>query len=362
MMKKNIPVFQSAFFLLFICTFLTCSKSSSQQIMKLDGTTISARELDSYLKEQMEVLKIPGLSIAIINDSRIVYHRTFGFANIQTGEKVNNQTIFQASSLSKPVFAYFVMKMVEEGVLDLDTPLYKYLPYNEIEDDKRHQQITARMALSHASGLPNGRINGKIELLFDPGTDFEYSGIGYNYLSKVLQKLLDKTPQEMEVLFQEIVARPLKIPHASFVKNDYALKHKAMAHNTDGVIENSTPWWSENRFNTSGALHTEAISYAKFLIALMEGQGLKPSSIDEMLKEQIKSNSDLQTGITGWGLGLSRRTTKYGIIYSHVGYTLGYSSACMFDKERKFGYVFFTNMDEASNFYVKLEEVLFGDE
>ena len=361
-MENNSPTFGTVFCALIIYFILSSNNIHSQQIMKLDGTKITREALDSYLKKQMHDLKIPGLSIAIINDARIVYHRTFGLANTKSGEKVNNLSIFQASSMSKPVFAYLVLKMAEERVLDLDTPLYKYLPYLDLEYDERYKQITARMVLCHSSGLPNSSQGDKVELAFDPGTNFQYSGVGYNYLSRVLQKLLNKSPQEMEQFFQETVAKPLKMKHTSFVKNQYALLHKTMAHNANGIIENATPWWSENSFNTSGALHAEAFSYSMFLIGLMNEKGLKKESIDEMLKEQVKANSDLQKNITGWGLGLSRRTTMHGIIHAHVGNTLGYTSACMFDKERKFGYVFFTNYDEANTFYIKLEEVLFGDE
>jgi CubicO group peptidase (beta-lactamase class C family) len=68
---------------------------------------------------------------------------------------VNDQTLFEAASVSKPIFAYFVMRMVEKGLLNLDTPLYKYLPYPDIEHDDRYKLITARMVLNHTTGFPN---------------------------------------------------------------------------------------------------------------------------------------------------------------------------------------------------------------
>jgi hypothetical protein len=80
-----------------------------------------------------------------------------------------------------------------------------------------------------------------------------------------------------------------------------------------------------------------------------------------MLKEQVQITDENQKDITGWGLGFCRRTSKYGIIYAHGGNTLGYTSACMLNKERKFGYVFFTNYDRANKFYLKLETLLFDD-
>ena len=107
----------------------------------------------------MDSLNIPGLSIAVINDGKVVYHQTFGFANLEKKLPVTKKTIFEGASLSKSVFAFFTMKYVEEGRLDLDKPLYEYLPNADIAYDERYKKITARMVLSHRSGLPNWREN-----------------------------------------------------------------------------------------------------------------------------------------------------------------------------------------------------------
>ncbi|MFP3836070.1 serine hydrolase domain-containing protein, partial [Chryseobacterium sp. SIMBA_028] len=83
---------------------------------------------------------------------KIVYHRALGTANLETQLPLNNQSVFEAASLSKTVFAYFVLRLVDQGVLNLDTPLYKYMPYEDIADDERYKLITARMVLDHTSG------------------------------------------------------------------------------------------------------------------------------------------------------------------------------------------------------------------
>src|SRR5690606_33606031 len=142
--------------------------------------------INIFLKSRMDSLNIPGLSIAVINDSKVVYHNTFGFANVEKKLPVTDKTIFEAASISKSEFAFFVMQFVEEGKLDLDKPLYEYLPYQDIANDERYKKITARMVLSHRSGFPNWRENEddkKLKIKFDPGTDYEYSGEGYQYLA-----------------------------------------------------------------------------------------------------------------------------------------------------------------------------------
>lgn len=138
-----------------ICACITiCSLA---QIKTRTGKQISTAEMDRFLREQMDSLQLPALSIAIINDGKIAYHRTLGVADINTGVRVNDQSVFEAASLSKPVFAYWVMKMAEKGKLDLDKPLYQYLPFPEISHDERYKLITARMVLNHTTGFPNWR-------------------------------------------------------------------------------------------------------------------------------------------------------------------------------------------------------------
>ena len=121
-------------------------------VQTLSGESVLVSELDQFLAEQMEALNMPGLSIAIINDAKIVYHRTLGVRNVDSKEAVDNQTFFEAASMTKPVLAYLVVKAVEEGLLDLDTPLYQYLPNYDLDHDERYKTITARMVLTPFNG------------------------------------------------------------------------------------------------------------------------------------------------------------------------------------------------------------------
>lgn len=105
----------------------------------------------------MESLNMPALSIAIINDGKVVYHRVKGYANKEKKILADSNSIFEGASISKSVFGFFVMTFVEDGILDLDKPLYEYLPNPDIENDERYKKINARMVLSHRSGFPNWR-------------------------------------------------------------------------------------------------------------------------------------------------------------------------------------------------------------
>lgn len=148
--------------------------------------------LEQMVPHLMTEADIPGLSIALIRDSKMIWSHGFGVTNSETKALVNANTVFEAASLTKPVFAYAVLKLVDSGKLDLDTPLVKYLPGKyDVGDDPRLEQITARHVLSHTTGFPNWRPRGSqtIKIHFVPGHHFSYSGEGFVYLSRVVEHI-----------------------------------------------------------------------------------------------------------------------------------------------------------------------------
>ena len=163
------------------------SPDQTETLLKtLDGGTVSNTELETSITETMEKAGVTGLSCAIINDSEIVYQKAFGLKDAEAGTPNDEETIFAAASFSKPVFAYLVMILAEEGVIDLDKPLYEYLSqplpdyaaYADLEDDEAYKQITARMVLSHSTGFPNWRFlteDGKLSITFPPGSSLPTS-------------------------------------------------------------------------------------------------------------------------------------------------------------------------------------------
>lgn len=156
------------------------------------GIGIPVAALDRHLEQRMRDLGIPGLSIVFLDAGEVVHHRVLGYANVQDRRPVDASTIFEAASISKPVFAHFAMTYVDDGRLDLDRPLHEYLPYPDIAHDERYTRITARMVLSHRSGFPNWRTDfadSALFLAFEAGTAYRYSGEGYQYLAMVLKEI-----------------------------------------------------------------------------------------------------------------------------------------------------------------------------
>jgi CubicO group peptidase (beta-lactamase class C family) len=362
--------------LLLVCFAITSTttfafrKENAEKIKTLSSKEITMAEMDEYLKSQMDSLGLPGLSIAVINDARIAYHSALGVVNVETKEKVTEETLFDVGSLSKTPFAYLVMRMVDKGILSLDQPLYTYLPYPDIAYDNRYKLITARMVLCHTSGFPNWRFlnsDGKLDIKFTPGTQFQYSGEGYEYLANVVAHLNNIPKNGLQDLLEKEVAVPLRMQYAYYTWNDYLEKHRASGH-VDGKVF-STQWGTGAKnpnFFAAFSLQTEAISYANFLIAMIKEEGLKKTTFDEMLKVQVVFPTNLltkeapKTDSTSWCLGIQKRHSEFGDEYLHDGNNYNFTCAFMFNREQKFGYVFFTNCNKGIEFNKKLEPFLTG--
>jgi CubicO group peptidase (beta-lactamase class C family) len=372
-MKRNHTFLCSLLLVFFAITSATAfalEKGSAEKIKTLGGKEITVAEMDEFLEAHMDSLGIPGMSIAIINDAEIVYHRALGVTSVDTKEKVTDETLFDAGSMSKTPFAFLVMKMVDKGILNLDEPLYTYLAYPDIAYDNRYKLITARMVLCHTSGFVNWRFmnkDNKLELRFTPGTSFGYSGEAYEYLANVVAHLNSISKNDLQDLFQKEVAIPLGMQHAYYKWNDYLEKHRATGH-VDGKVM-ITPWGTSAKnpnFQAAFSLQSEAISYANFLIAMMKEEGLKKTLFDEMLKVQVKFPTYLhiadapKTDSSSWCLGIQKRHSEFGDEYLHGNNNWNFTGSFMFNRQQKFGYVFFTNCNKGTEFNKRLDLFLKG--
>lgn len=329
----------------------SCKKQSENECIKtLMGTKISKEKVDEFIDYQMELLNMSGLSIAIINDGQVVYHRVKGYSDKEKGILVDNESIFEGASISKPVFAFFVMTFVEDSILDLDKPLYKYLPYPDIEHDKRYEKITARMVLSHRSGFPNWRDDyedKKLFIQFEPDSNYHYSGEGYQYLAMVLKHILHTNWAGLENEFQKRVAIPFKMTHTKFIKDEYIRQHKVKPYDKDGnwIDKSLIEWWLgvDTVFVAPTTIHSESIDFSKWMIGMMNEKGLTKDGFVELYKthSEVGNNGFLKDDYT---LGFSKLSIgNLSKLYQHNGNNTGFSSYFTFDKNKKWGLVFFTN-------------------
>lgn len=305
--------------LLSLCLTLFSPLVLSQQnkyvsINDSKSTNSAIESLEKDIPNLMKLADVPGMSAALVRDGKLVWSKGFGVKNAETNEPVTNETVFEAASLSKVVFAYAVLKLVDEGKIDLDVPLNKYLGNNyDVGDDTRLNLITARRVLSHTGGFPNWRANGSktLPINFTPGEKFSYSGEGFVYLSKVVEKI---SGMQLEDFMQKTVLQPLGMTRSSFMWQD---KYDTMAVFRHDSLGKKSFRNQGKDFNAAASLRTTAEDYARFVVALLNGKGLKKKTLDAMFTPQINVNE--KSPQVFWGLGVGLETTEEGKSFWHWG-------------------------------------------
>lgn len=303
-------------------------------------------ELERAIPALMDSGAVTGLQIAIVADGKLAWTRGFGVRSAETEAPVDEGTVFEAASLSKPVFAYGVLKLVDQGVIDLDTPLFRYWAYEDAAHDERYKKITARMALSHTPGFPNWRPrDGQLTINFEPGSKFSYSGEGFVFLQRVVEHL---TGEPLNVFMKRTVLDPLGMTRSSYVWEDGFADNHAVPHTSIGTaIDKQFP---EGSGNAAASLHTTASDFARFMITIMEGSGLSEKSAREMLVPQI----EVEPGVS-WGLGIGLEGSALGRGFWHWGHNTGYRAYTLAYRDSGYGVIWFTN---SSNGMTILEALL----
>ncbi|SMG18158.1 CubicO group peptidase, beta-lactamase class C family [Marivirga sericea] len=355
--------------------FSSCSTSTEQAITRLDGSKLTFDSLEQKVKLLMNQAEVHGLNMTILENNEVFYQNSFGYKNFQEKTALNDTTSIYGASLSKAVFGVLVMKLVEEGVLDLDTPLESYLPkkiyqyepqtrwhddYSDLETDRLYHKITARMCLSHTSGFPNWRWfegDQKLRVKFEPGEKYLYSGEGMVFLQVVIEKL---TGKGLEELAQEKVFTPLKMDNSSFQWETHYEADFAYGHQSDGTLYQKD---KDNEPRGPSTLETTASDYALFLEAVLNKKLLSNQSWKEILQPQIRIKSKRQFGPLSnqttdehdniqlsYGLSFGLLKTPYGWAAFKEGHGNGFQHYFILFPEAKTGVMFMTNSDRGKYF------------
>lgn len=349
-------ILRNAFIITVICLLAAISPALTQESAPLK-TDINKKalitDLEKAIPDLMEKANVPGLSIAVIRDGEIIWSCGFGIKNTKTGEPVHENTIFEAASLTKPFFAYTAMKLVESGELDLDTPLIKYAPRDYIEEKyighsmdlegfRRDwfERITARLVLSHSSGLPHGGPRKPLPIHFEPGAEYRYSADGYLYLQRIVEYLKGEPLHEV---MRTMVIEPLKMKDSSMVWQEVYESQSAVGHNT--FSDTSGEFRRRTRAHAAASLYTTAADYARFVIAMMNDFGLKKETVKEMLTPQI----DVEENVF-WGLGFGLEHTENGDGFWQWGDYGIFRNYIVAYKEAKIGVVYLTNSNNGLSF------------
>lgn len=257
--------------------------------------------------------------------------------------KPDADSIFQAASLGKPVFAYAVLGLVAQGKLDLDKSLLHYLPQGylhasrahdinspkDLVTDPRLQKITARMVLQHRSGLPNWA-NGKLELVSDPDTRWQYSGEGYALLQRVVETI---SGLPLDTFMQQQVFTPLGMTHSSYLPPaDW--RSNILAGSDQG---NPLPLWRPKQAIAASTLHTSIRDYGNFVAAVVKNETL----LRQITEKPVMAD---QRSAVQWGLGwaLSQTQAQTSLLW-HWGNNPGYRAFVIIAPGSGDGMVLLTN-------------------
>ncbi|SHJ15736.1 CubicO group peptidase, beta-lactamase class C family [Aquimarina spongiae] len=319
-----------------------CSVAQEKDFFVSNNEKINKKEFDEKIDSILAITNIPAVSLAIIEDNKIAYSNSFGYKHQLKKEVIDNNTLFEACSLSKIYLVAAAYKLVDQGLLDLDKPIFEYKTNEKLAYDARYKLITPRMILSHTSGIENWEwlnVGGKLEILQDPGTQYTYSGEGFHYLARVIQTILDKPYEEY---LDEIVLSPLNLKQIdlNYTPAD-SIGNYANGHSIIGKSLNK--WVTKDPWPAS-SIHTTAESFAKLLVSVFDEQFLTKESIAKMTKPVmvIEEGNDSKYGIANGFFVLENENDK---IVNFSGDNKGFKADMLYSPIHKRGFVFFTNSD-----------------
>lgn len=297
-------------------------------VLLINISVLFAQNHSTAIKELMKEANIPGLTLAYVKDGKVQEHYSLGVTSAESGIVVNDSTVFSACSLGKTAFAYTIFKMIKSHQLDPDRPLCQYFNYKDVEGDPKYKLVTARMILTHSSGLPNWR-DDNLYFKYNPGDRFSYSGEGFVWLSRVVEKI---TAKSIEDLVQETVFKPLKMNHTSYVWQSAFGENFAYPH-TDIARTMRKDYPGEA--NVAMSLQTTAADYGKFLVAILS---------DKKFMAKLKSNKGIFVNKNvSWRDGLGYEETNQGSAFWQWGDNGTFKAFLIGYPEKKEGLVYFTN-------------------
>jgi CubicO group peptidase (beta-lactamase class C family) len=344
-----------------------------------------------HLPQLMEWANVPGLAFATLKNGRPERSYTFGVRKAGERAPVTTDTLFGAASLSKPILAYALLRMRDDRLIDLDRPLWEYLPYKDLPASDQAKQITARHALSHSTGLQNWRFNrdNKLEFGFKPGERFQYSGEGIYYLSRVIERIANRGFEEY---MKDRVLKPLGMVSSTYGWTSASEPRMSWGHNGRAVpaevfnaqrgrqmLATSEQWkkplptWRHEDVarayteankdapvlpnfllpNAAGSLLSTVDEYAHFMGRLLRPRGdgfdLSDVSRREMMTSQAKINEAVS-----WGLGVGLESFNSRQYFWHWGDNGVFKAFMIGEPATGSGVVVFTNAQNGHRLWQRI--------
>lgn len=245
---------------------------------------------------------VPGLALAIIDHGEVKAIRTYGSRKLAPPTPLDSDTVMYAASLTKFVFATYVMKLVDQGLLNLEKPIGGYFPkplpeyeeWSDLAGDPRWQQLTLRNLLDHSSGWANYRFfppeggydpDAKLKFHYDPGQRYGYSGEGYILAQRVIEEGLKRDLNED---MARLLFAPWGMTRTSMVWDDKFAPNHDVGYGVDGTNVGHD---MQDNPRAAGSLDTTIRDFAQFVAAYMRGDLISRRARNEMLRPQIAITS-----------------------------------------------------------------------
>jgi CubicO group peptidase (beta-lactamase class C family) len=295
--------------------------------------------LGQHIKEWQKQLHVPDVGLGVIEDGKIREAVVYG--TLPDGKPAPEDMLFNVASVTKVVFTTLVLNLVQEGNWNLDEPLYHYYTDPDVAQDPNAKKITTRHVLSQQSGFVNWRWNhptGKLTFDFEPGTKFNYSGEGMEYLRKAIE---NKFHASLSHLADSILFGPFHMTDTRFSwdgKKNF--ERFSRYYNAGGEEYKKTDYsWSDN---AADGLTTTVHDLSTFGIEVMNGAHLSPALFQEMIKTETNVSPNLQQGL-GWRVVNGLAGQEYAL--QHGGNDEGVATLIVLLPKSKRGLIILTNGD-----------------
>lgn len=358
---------QSILFLALLLSFTSIAQKEAKEIKQF------VKELDQKIPQLLTDFSVPGTAIAIIENGEVILQKGYGYANVDKKTKVTTTTGFNIGSISKTIAAWGIMKLVQEGKINLDAPANTYLTRWQLPASKFDaNKVTIRRLLSHTAGLSlhgypgwspkdtlptieeslDGKNNGpgRVEMIMEPGTKWKYSGGGFTMLQLILEEV---TGQKFEAYMQAEILNPLGMKHSSYTIDDTILKDSSLEYNNFGARIDFELFTAQ----AAAGLHTNIEDFTKFALASLYAdkknsknqQILAAATLEEMMEPAAASN-----GMYGLGYQVDAIPGISMPLRGHGGANAGWHALFMINPITNDGIIMMTNGGAGQTVYRQL--------
>ncbi|MFC4528980.1 beta-lactamase family protein [Dyella halodurans] len=318
--------------------------------------------LDSQVPKLLADNGVPSVSIAHIENGQLVFVAAYGSQS--PGVPATEATLYNVASLTKPVTAQVMLRLVSEGKMALDEPMYRYWLDPDIAKDERAKLLTPRYSLSHQTGFPNWRrmTGGVLTFKRPPGQAFGYSGEGYEYVKRFTENKL-QTP--FETLAEAQVLQPLGMTNTAYTGRPWFKGRIAVPTNAHGKL--LEPEIADKAF-ASDMLYTTARDYARFMQAVLDNTGLTPAVAQERIRIQVREKIPKCMPIKAGcpddeGMGLGWEVIRFGddTYLMHDGSDEGVATLVYLSLKDRNGTVLLTNSDNGKKLVLPIFDLIGSD-